>query len=322
MVDSEFGFKIPKIEMTESSPDGKSATFVVEPLQRGYGLTLGNSLRRIMLSSLVGTAVTGISIDGVLHEFSSIPGVKEDVTEIVMNLKNLVIRNNSSANGEKIAHLEFTGEGTVTAGDIAVDSELEIINPELVIAHLDNADSKLSMDLYIKNGIGYVSADSNKDPEKSVDVIAIDSIYTPIKRVNMSVSDTRVGRDTDYDKLKLEIVTDGSITPDEALSHSARVLKDFLKVFINLSEEVEEDDEIFETETDDHKKVLATTIDELELSVRSFNCLKRAGINTVADLCDKTEDEMIKVRNLGRKSLEEVQEKLTKLGLSLKLNDD
>ena len=322
MVDSEFGVKIPKIEMIESSPDGKSATFVVEPLQRGYGLTLGNSLRRIMLSSLVGTAVTGISIEGVLHEFSSIPGVKEDVTEIVMNLKNLVIRNNSSTNEEKIAHLEFSGEGTATAGDIAVDSELEIINPELVIAHLDNPDSKLSMDLYIKNGIGYVSADGNKDPEKSVDVIAIDSIYTPIKRVNMSVSDTRVGRDTDYDKLKMEIITDGSIGPDEALSHSARVLKDFLKVFINLSEDVEEEDEIFEAEADDHKKALTTTIDELELSVRSFNCLKRAGINTVADLCDKTEDEMIKVRNLGKKSLEEVQEKLTKLGLSLKLNED
>ncbi len=322
MVDSEFSFKMPKIEMIESSPDGKSATFVVEPLHRGYGSTLGNSLRRIMLSSLAGTAVTGISIDGVLHEFSSIPGVKEDVTEIVMNLKDLVIRNNSSTNEEKIAHLEYSGEGTVTAGDIAVDSELEIINPDLVIAHLDRPDSKLSMDLYIKNGIGYVSAEGNKDPEKSVDVIAIDSIYTPIERVNMSVSDTRVGRDTDYDKLQMEIITDGSITPEEALSHSAKVLKDFLKVFINLTEDAEEEDEIFETESDDQKKVLATTIDELELSVRSFNCLKRAGINTVADLCDKTEDEMMKVRNLGKKSLDEVHEKLTKLGLSLKMNED
>ncbi|MBS4899444.1 MAG: DNA-directed RNA polymerase subunit alpha [Clostridiales bacterium] len=322
MVDSEFNFKTPKIEQTEVSEDGKSAKFVVEPLERGFGLTLGTSLRRIMLSSLVGTAVTGIKIDGVLHEFSSIPGVKEDVSEIIMNIKQLVIKNNSSTAEPKVARIEVSGEGVVRASDIEVDQDLEIINPDLEIAHLDSADSVLNMELYIKNGRGYVSADRNKSEDMAVGVIAVDSIYTPIERVNMEVRNTRVGRDTDLDKLCLEIFTNGAITPEEALSHSARVIKEHLKVFINLSDNVEVEDDTFEPDTNDHSKTLTMSIEELELSVRSFNCLKRAGINTVADLCNKTEDDMMKVRNLGRKSLEEVHQKLEEMGLHLKQNEE
>lgn len=320
MGDSEFNFKPPKMERSVVSEDGKSATFVVEPLERGYGLTLGTSLRRIMLSSLKGIAVTGIKIEGVLHEFSSIPGVKEDVSEIIMNIKQLVIKN-TSLETEIVKHLEVSGEGVVTAADIDTGSDIEIVNPDLVIAHLDSEDASLNMELHIKRGSGYVSAERNKQSDPPAGLIAIDSIYTPIERVNMSVSNTRVGRDTDYDKLTLEVFTNGAVTPEEALSSSSRLLKEYLKVF-TISEEEEVVEDIFEPEPDDQSKTLTMSIEDMELSVRSFNCLKRAGINTVADLVNKTEDEMMKVRNLGKKSLDEVHLKLEELGLHLKRNDE
>ncbi len=322
MVDAEFNFKTPKIEQVSASEDGKSAKFVVEPLERGYGLTLGTSLRRIMLSSLVGTAVTSVKIEGILHEFSSIPGIKEDVSEIVMNIKQLVITNSSSTAEPKVARIEVKGEGVVKASDIQTDSDIEIINPDLEIAHLDSADSELNMEIYIQNGRGYVSAERNKSEDQPVGIIAVDSIYTPIQRVNMEVCDTRVGRDTDFDKLTLEIFTNGAIAPEEALSHAARVLKDHLQVFINLSEDGEIDDDTFENDADEQTKIMSLSIEDMELSVRSFNCLKRAGINTVADLCNKTEDDMLKVRNLGKKSFDEVRQKLDELGLGLKRNGE
>ena len=242
MVDADFNFKMPKIEMTEKSEDGKYEKFVVEPLERGYGLTLGNSLRRIMLSSLVGTAVSSIKIEGVLHEFSSIPGVKEDVTEIVMNIKQLSIKNNGNSVEPKEAHIDFVGEGVVRASDIQVDPDIEIINPDLVIAHLNGADSKLTMELTITNGRGYVSSEKNKRDDQPAGVIAIDSIYTPVERVNMAVQNTRVGQDTDFDKLTLDIFTNGTIEPDEALSLAAKVLSEHLKGFINLSENAQKVD--------------------------------------------------------------------------------
>lgn len=326
MVDAEFNFKTPKIEQTEISEDNRTAKFEVEPLERGYGLTLGTSLRRIMLSSLIGTAVTGIKIDGVLHEFSSIPGVKEDVSEIIMNIKQLVIRNTSYTSELKTMRIETTDDmikaGCITAGDIITGPDLEIINKDLVVCHLDGKDSDLNMELYVKNGRGYVSADRNKSEEQPVGLIAIDSIYTPIERVNMEVKNTRVGRDTDLDKLCLEVITNGAITPEEALSQAARVLKDQLSVFTNLSEEIIIEEVVEEEPPSDNTKNLAISIEELEFSVRSFNCLKRAGINTVADLCNKTEEDMMKVRNLGSKSLEEVIKKLEDMGLSLKQNED
>ena len=313
MVDADFNFKMPKIEMTEKSEDGKYGKFVVEPLERGYGLTLGNSLRRIMLSSLVGTAVSSIKIEGVLHEFSSIPGVKEDVTEIVMNIKQLSIKNNGNSVEPKEAHIDFVGEGVVRASDIQVDPDIEIINPDLVIAHLNGADSKLTMELTITNGRGYVSSEKNKRDDQPAGVIAIDSIYTPVERVNMAVQNTRVGQDTDFDKLTLDIFTNGTIEPDEALSLAAKVLSEHLKGFINLSENAQK------VET---TKVLSMSIEDLELSVRSSNCLRRAGINTVEELCNKTSDDMMKVRNLGKKSLDEVLLKLKEMGLHLRPNED
>ena len=318
MVDADFNFKMPKIEMTDVSEDGKYGRFVVEPLERGYGLTLGNSLRRIMLSSLVGTAVSSVKIEGVLHEFSSIPGVKEDVTEIIMNIKQLAIKNNSSSVEPKEAHIDFVGEGVVKASDIQVDPDIEIINPDLVIAHLNGADCKLSMELTITNGRGYVSSEKNKKEDQPVGVIAVDSIYTPVERVNMSVQNTRVGQDTDFDKLTLDIFTNGTIAPDEALSLAAKVLSEHLKVFINLSENAAK----AEQQEDESSKVLSMSIEDLELSVRSFNCLKRAGINTVEQLCNKTPDDMMKVRNLGKKSLDEVLLKLKELNLQLSPNED
>lgn len=314
------GIEKPRIDTAEFSEDGRYGKFVVEPLERGYGLTLGTSLRRIMLSSLKGIAVTGIKIEGVLHEFSSIPGVKEDVSEIIMNIKQLVIKN-TSLETEIVKHLEVSGEGVVTAADIDTGSDIEIVNPDLVIAHLDSEDASLNMELHIKRGSGYVSAERNKQSDPPAGLIAIDSIYTPIERVNMSVSNTRVGRDTDYDKLTLEVFTNGAVTPEEALSSSARLLKEYLKVF-TISEEEEVVEDIFEPEPDDQSKTLTMSIEDMELSVRSFNCLKRAGINTVADLVNKTEDEMMKVRNLGKKSLDEVHLKLEELGLHLKRNDE
>ena len=310
--------KKPNIEIAEVSADRKYGKFVVSPLERGYGTTLGNSLRRIMLSSLPGTAVSQVKIDGVLHEFSSIPGVKEDVTEIIMNIKNLAIRNTGEGNEPKTAYIEFDGEGVVTAADIQADPDIEIQNPELVIAHLNGgADSKLYMELTITNGRGYVSAERNKNPDLPIGVISIDSIYTPVERVNMTVRDTRVGQVTDFDELTLEIYTKGTLAPDEALSLAAKVMSEHLSLFIDLSENARTAEVMVEKEDDEKVKVLEMSIEELELSVRSFNCLKRAGINTVEELCSRTPDDMMKVRNLGRKSLEEVLAKLKELGLQL-----
>jgi len=270
MVDADFNFNMPKIEMTEESEDGKYGKFVVEPLERGYGLTLGNSLRRIMLSSLVGTAVSSVKIDGVLHEFSSIPGVKEDVTEIILNIKKLAIKNNSNSVEPITAHIDFAGEGVVKASDIKVDPDIEIVNPDLVIAHLNGgADCKLSMELTITNGRGYVSSEKNKHEDMPAGVIAVDSIYTPVERVNMAVQNTRVGQDTDFDKLTLDIFTNGTITPDEALSLAAKVLSEHLKVFINLSENAANAEVMVVAQEDESSKVLSMSIEDLELSVRS-----------------------------------------------------
>ncbi len=313
-----FDFEKPRIEIAEISEDKRYGRFVVEPLERGYGTTLGNSLRRIMLSSLPGAAVSQIKIDGVLHEFSSIPGVKEDVTEIIMNIKSLAIRNNSSSNEPKTAYLEFEGEGVVTAADIRVDQDIEILNPETKIATLNGgANSKLYMELTITKGRGYVGADKNKNEDLPIGVIAVDSIYTPVERVNMTVQNTRVGQVTDYDKLTLDVYTNGTLGPDEAVSLAAKVLSEHLAQFINLSESAREVSVMIDKEPEGKEKALDMNIDELELSVRSYNCLKRAGINTVAELVNRTPDEMMKVRNLGRKSLEEVLAKLNELGLQL-----
>ena len=318
-----FDFEKPNIEIAEISEDKKYGRFVVEPLERGYGTTLGNSLRRIMLSSLPGAAVSQVKIEGVLHEFSSIPGVKEDVTEIIMNIKNLAIRNNSASNDPKIAYIEFEGEGVVRASDIQVDSDIEIMNPDLVIANLNGgADSKLYMELTITKGRGYISADKNKSEDTPIGVIAVDSIYTPIERVNLKVENTRVGQITDYDKLTLDVYQNGTIQPDEAVSLAAKVLNEHLSLFIDLSDRGIEAQVMADKPMDPKGKVMDMNIDELELSVRSYNCLKRAGINTVEELCNKTADDMMKVRNLGRKSLEEVLGKLNELGLQLRTGDE
>ena len=317
-----FEFEKPKIEIVEISDDNKYGKFVVEPLERGYGTTLGNSLRRIMLSSLPGTAVTHVKIKGVLHEFSSIPGVKEDVTEIVMNIKSLVIKNNSLTNEPKQAYIDVAGDCVVRASDIHVDGDIEIINPDLVIANLSGPDARLEMELTIGNGRGYVGSDKNKEADAPIDVIAIDSIYTPVERVNLTVQNTRVGPVTDYDKLTLDVFTNGAIAPDEAVSLAARVLVEHLNLFVDLSENAKSVDVMVESVTDEKEKVLEMNIDELELSVRSYNCLKRAGINTVEELINKTPEDMMKVRNLGRKSLEEVLAKLDELGLSLSKGEE
>ncbi len=292
-------------------------------MERGYGTTLGNSLRRIMLSSLPGAAVSQVKIDGVLHEFSSIPGVKEDVTEIIMNIKELAIRNNSADDEPKVAYIEFSGEGVVTAADIQVDQDIQIMNPDLVIAHLNGgADSKLYMELTITKGRGYVSADKNKDADVPIGVIAVDSIYTPVERVNLSIQNTRVGQITDYDKLTLDVYTNGTLAPDEAVSLAAKVLSEHLSLFIDLSENAKTAEVMIEKEDNAKEKVLEMNIDELELSVRSYNCLKRAGINTVEELTNRTPEDMMKVRNLGRKSLEEVLAKLKELGLQFNQGDE
>jgi DNA-directed RNA polymerase subunit alpha len=316
-------FNKPKIEIAEISEDKKYGKFVVEPLERGYGTTLGNSLRRIMLSSLPGAAVSQVKIDGVLHEFSSIPGVKEDVTEIIMNVKSLAIRNTSDSEEAKVAYIDFEGEGIVTAAEIQCDPDIEILNPDVVIAHLNGgADSKLYMELTITKGRGYVSADKNKNDELPIGVIAVDSIYTPVERVNLTVENTRVGQITDYDKLTLDVFTNGTLAPDEAVSLAAKVLSEHLSLFIDLSENAKSAEIMVETESDEKEKVLEMNIDELELSVRSYNCLKRAGINTVEELCNRTSEDMMKVRNLGRKSLEEVLAKLKELGLELNQSEE
>ena len=315
-------FEKPKIEIVETSDDNKYGKFVIEPLERGYGITLGNSLRRIMLSSLPGTAVSHVKIKGVLHEFSSIPGVKEDVTEIIMNIKNVVIKNNSDTFEPKQAYIDVVGERVVKAGDIKVDGDIEIVNPDLVIANLSGPDAKLEMELTIVNGRGYVSLDKNKEADAPIDVIAIDSIFTPVERVNLTVQNTRVGQVTDYDKLTLDVYTNGALAPDEAVSLAANLLVEHLKLFVDLSENARLVDVMVESTTDEKEKVLEMNIDELELSVRSYNCLKRAGINTVQELINKTPEDMMKVRNLGRKSLDEVLAKLKELGLSLNQNED
>ncbi len=312
-----FEFEKPRIEIAEISEDNRYGRFVVEPLERGYGTTLGNSLRRIMLSSLPGSAVSYVKIKGVLHEFSSIPGVKEDVTEIIMNIKELAIKNTSNSNEPKQAYIEYVGEGVVTAADIHADSDIEILNPDLVIATLSGSEARFDMELTITKGRGYVGSDKNKKDDTSIDVIAVDSIYTPVERVNLTVENTRVGQITDYDKLTLDVYTNGTLAPDEAVSLAAKVLSEHLNLFIDLSENAKSAEVMVEKEDNEKEKVLEMNIDELELSVRSFNCLKRAGINTVEELTSKTPEDMMKVRNLGRKSLEEVLNKLKELGLSL-----
>ena len=318
-----FDFNKPKIEIVEISEDRKYGRFVVEPLERGYGTTLGNSLRRIMLSSLPGAAVSQVKIEGVLHEFSSIPGVKEDVTEIIMNLKSLAIRNNSESDEPKVAYVEYEGAGVVTAADIQVDQDIEIMNPDQVIATLNGgADSKLYMEITITKGRGYISADKGKTDDMPIGVIAVDSIYTPVERVNLTVENTRVGQITDFDKLTLDVFTKGTLDPEEAVSLAAKVLSEHLKLFIDLTETAKSTEVMIEKEDNEKEKALEMNIDELELSVRSYNCLKRAGINTVEELCDRTSEDMMKVRNLGRKSLEEVLAKLKELGLQLRPSDE
>ena len=316
-----FDFERPNITVAEISEDKKYGKFVVEPLERGYGITLGNSLRRIMLSSLPGSAVSQVKVEGVLHEFSSIPGVKEDVTEIIMNIKNLAIKNNSESNEPKIAVIDFEGEGVVKASDIRVDSDIEIMNPNQVIATMSSG--KLYMELTITNGRGYVSADKNKNEELPIGVIAIDSIYTPVERVNVTVENTRVGQITDYDKLTLDVSTNGTLTPDEAVSLAAKVLNEHLTLFIDLSDAGTNVEVLSKKDAKSSSDdILDMSIEELELSVRSFNCLKRAAINTVEELTHRSEEDMMKVRNLGKKSLDEVKHKLEELGLSLKQSDE
>ena len=312
-----FDFEKPKIEIAQISDDNRYGRFVVEPLERGYGTTLGNSLRRIMLSSLPGAAVSHVKIDGVVHEFSSIPGVKEDVTEIIMNIKSLAIKNTSDTSEPKVAYIEFEGEGVVTGADIQADPDIEILNPDQVIATLSGADSKLYMELTITKGRGYVSSDKNKKEDLPIGVIPVDSIYTPVERVNLTVQNTRVGQITDFDKLTLDVYTNGTLAPDEAVSLAAKVLSEHLNLFIDLSENAKTAEVMVEKEDNEKEKVLEMNIDELELSVRSYNCLKRAGINTVEELTNRTAEDMMKVRNLGRKSLEEVLAKLKELNLEL-----
>ena len=318
-----FDFDSPNIEVAEISEDKKYGRFIVEPLERGYGITLGNSLRRIMFASLPGAAVSQVKIDGVLHEFSSIPGVKEDVTEIIMNLKSLAIKNSSETDEVKKAVIDFEGEGVIKASDIQVDPDIEIMNPDQVIATLNGGkDSKLYMEILITKGRGYISADKNKSEDLPIGVIAVDSIYTPVERVNVTVENTRVGQVTDYDKLTLDVYTNATLEPDEAVSLAAKVLSEHLKLFINLSELGTGAVVINEKEDDEKEKVLEMSIDELELSVRSYNCLKRAGINTVEELTNRTSEDMMKVRNLGRKTLDEVLAKLKELGLQLNPSEE
>ncbi len=317
-----FDFEKPSIEIAELSEDKSYGRFVVEPLERGYGTTLGNSLRRIMLSSLPGAAVSQVKIDGVLHEFSPIPGVKEDVTEIIMNIKNLAIRNSSDSDEPKTAYIECEGECVVTAADIQADPDIEILNRDQVIATLSGGpDCRLYMELTITKGRGYVSADRNKNSDLPIGIIAIDSIYTPVERVNMAVENTRVGQMTDYDKLTLDVYTNGTQAPDEAVSLAAKVLSEHLNLFIDLSDNAKTAEIMVDKQDDEKGKVMEMNIDELELSVRSYNCLKRAGINTVEELTNRTAEDMMKVRNLGRKSLEEVLAKLKELGLELSSAD-
>ena len=309
----------PRIECIETPTDDSYGKYVIEPLERGYGTTLGNSLRRVLLSSLPGTAVTSIRISGIQHEFSTIPGVKEDVTEIVLNIKRIIARLHSDE--PKTVYIEASGECEATAGDIKADGEVEILNPELHIATL-GPDASLSMELTLDHGRGYVPADKNKNPQQIIGTIPVDSIYTPVLKVNYAVENTRVGNQTDFDKLTLEVWTDRTISPRDAVSLGAKILVDHFTLFTDLSDSIGSRSTVVEKVETQRDKVLEMTIEELDLSVRSFNCLKRANINTVEDLISKTQDEMIKVRNLGRKSLEEVEHKLAMMGLSLASDDN
>ncbi|ONI45342.1 DNA-directed RNA polymerase subunit alpha [Candidatus Epulonipiscioides gigas] len=312
-------FEKPSIEIKGLSNDGKYGCFVIEPLERGYGMTLGNGLRRILLSTLPGAAVSNVKFEGVLHEFSTIPGVKEDVLEIILNLKGLSIRDSSNNLEPKTAYIETTGEGVVTAASIKCPLGIEILNPDMYIATLDgDKNTKLYAELTITNGRGYVGISKLKKSELPIGVIPIDASYTPVERVNFKVEDTRVGQQTDYDRLTLEVFTKGTVRPDEAISLAAKVLSEHLNIFIDLSEHAKRAEIMIIKEDDTKEKTLEMAIEELDLSVRSFNCLKRAGINNVQDLTNKTEEEMMKVRNLGRKSLEEVFKKLEDLGLALR----
>ncbi len=307
----------PRVECVETTDTyGK---FVVEPLERGYGTTLGNSLRRILLSSLPGVAVTSVKIEGVLHEFSTIKGVAEDTTEIILNLKKLSIRMESDE--PKVIRIEAQGEGEVTAGDIIADVDVEILNKDLHIATLEN-DGKLFMEMTIEKGRGYVPAERNKKPGQPIGIIPVDSIFSPVRKVNFRVENTRVGQVTDYDKLTLEVWTNGSLKPEEATSLGAKIMSEHLNLFIGLTEKAKEAEIMVEKEEDEKEKVLEMPIEELDLSVRSYNCLKRAGINTVDELAKKTPEEMMKVRNLGKKSLQEIQNKLAELGLSFKTPEE
>lgn len=314
------GIEKPKIETVAHEADGTYGKFVLNPLERGYGLTLGNSMRRVLLSSLPGYAITAVKIDNVLHEFSSIEGVQEDVTEIVLNLKEVILK--FHGDGPKVMYIEHDGEGEITAGNIKADSEVEIINPEQHIASCDK-NAHVYMELQCDKGRGYVSAERNKAIlQPVIGVIAIDSIYTPVIKVNYNVENTRVGQITDYDKLTLEVWTNGTITAKEAVSLAAKILNEHLNLFGDLSDEAYDTEVMVEKDDNGKEKILEMTIEELDLSVRSFNCLKRAGINTVEDLINKTEEDMMKVRNLGRKSLDEVVLKLVSLGFELRKEEE
>lgn len=309
----------PRIECVDRSEDNTYAKFIVEPLERGYGITLGNSLRRILLSSLPGSAVTSVKIEGVLHEFSTIPGVLQDVTDIILNMKSLALKGYTDE--LRVLRLEMEGEGVVRAGDILTDPDIEILNPELEIATLDK-DGRLFLEMTVERGRGYIPADKNKKPEHVIGVIPIDSIFAPVYKVNYSVEDTRVGQITDYDKLTMEVWSNGSISPEEATSLAAKILSEHLRLFMGLTDKLNNVEIMVEKEEEAKDKILVMTIEELDLSVRSYNCLKRAGINSVEELTQKTEEDMIKVRNLGRKSLEEVEHKLNELSLCFRPAED
>jgi DNA-directed RNA polymerase subunit alpha len=309
----------PKIECVDRGRRNSIARFIVEPLERGYGITLGNSLRRILLSSLPGTAVTSVKIEGVLHEFSTIQGVREDVSEIILNIKSLALKGYTDE--PRTLRIEAQGRGVVTAGDIITGSDIEVLNPELKIATLD-ADARLFMEMTAEKSVGYVLAEKNKKPDHPIGVIPVDSIFTPIHKVNYTVEDTRVGVMTDFDKLTLEVWSNGNITPEDATSLAAKILSDHLSLFIGLTDSMGSVETMVEKDEEKQSKILEMTIEEMDLSVRSFNCLKRAGINTVEELTQKTEEDMIKVRNLGRKSLEEVENKLHDLNLGFRVADE
>jgi len=309
----------PKIECIETAEDDSYGKFIIEPLERGYGITLGNALRRILLSSLPGVATSAVKIDTVLHEFSTVKGVKEDVTELILNIKSLALKMNGE--GPRTVYIDAKGPGVVTGADIKTDGDIEVVNNDLHIATLDDG-AKLYMELTVNKGRGYVSQSKNKTDELPIATIPVDSIYTPVKRVNFAVENTRVGQITDYDKLTIEIWTNGTIRPDEAIGLSAKILIEHFKLFMTLTDHADNVEIMVEKEEDKKEKVLEMTIEELDLSVRSYNCLKRAGINTVQELTERSMDDMMKVRNLGKKSLEEVEQKLQALSLNLKLSEE